>query len=262
MKYLNYLQNFAGKTDANGDGNGDWTPSNDDNTNNNGETGDSGGNTKTDNNNNNNNNNNYNYDNNNKESDGNIDNSNNEKENNEEWVPEKPKNVPDVGGSIICETCYRTGLPYCDACCETIVTSEFQGTNPVFNSWCQANCRRGFCPASHCKTSEVKHFQQSCEIPNISGSLSTTPSCDDCQRQGSESCDNKCCEKRVTKTFKGKSAVFDTWCANNCARGFCPNSFCLTEEANVWTDICVVALRDLHDILSDFRKDNDKMRHL
>lgn len=170
------------------------------------------------------------------------------------------ENIPGVPVTISCATCYKNGQPYCDQCCERILTSEYKGTLPEFDQWCQYVCREGFCPKSHCRMSEARAFRQTCDIPNIpniSGSHSP-PSCEDCQRLKSEVCDNQCCEKRITKTFKSLTSAFDQWCKNNCAIGFCPSSYCYTEEEFAWTDICVVALRNLKDILHDIERENGK----
>ena len=274
--YCIVLYYIAGRTEMTGDDNEEWTPFNNDNDNA-GNSENSGG---TDNNWENsepviNNNNNFNSDNmktdnvndnnlNNNENDG-YNTGSNDKGTNGGMSPMSPENAPDIGGTISCETCYKTGLPYCDACCEAVMMSEFTGTSPSFDNWCQTVCKMGYCPQSHCKKSEMKSFRQSCDIPsipNLPGSLSTLPSCEDCQRQGSTTCSNTCCEKRITRTVKGKSSVFDNWCTNNCAQGFCPSSHCIKEEKREWTDICMAALRSLDEILSDLRQDEEKKRHL
>ena len=176
-----------------------------------------------------------------------------------ELSPMHHGDAPGVRETVSCETCYREGLPYCDACCEAIETSEIKGTKPVFDNWCQAVCNVGFCPQSHCRKSQMKSFRQSCDIPSFpnipgTGSLSTLPSCEECQRQGSPTCPNKCCEKRVTTKVKGKSARFQGWCEDNCTLGNCPNSHCIQEEKEEWRDVCMAALRSLGEVLRDHRR--------
>ena len=184
---------------------------------------------------------------------------NNDKDTHNELSPMHHGDAPDVGETVSCETCYREGLPYCDACCEIIMTSEIKGNRPMYDNWCQAVCNMGFCPQSHCRKYEMKSFRQSCDIPSFpdipgTGSLSTLPSCEECQRQGSPTCPNKCCEKWVTTKVKGKSARFQGWCEDNCALGNCPSSHCIQEEKEEWRDVCMAALRSLGEVLRDHRR--------
>eukprot|EP00088_Acartia_fossae_P005307 TRINITY_DN12334_c0_g1_i1.p1 TRINITY_DN12334_c0_g1~~TRINITY_DN12334_c0_g1_i1.p1 ORF type:complete len:101 (-),score=26.98 TRINITY_DN12334_c0_g1_i1:57-359(-) len=59
--------------------------------------------------------------------------------------------------------------------------------NPGIDGWCQANCKQGFCPATHCF-------------------------CPD------EEC-------RAVNQWKDMNEMHE-WCKMNCKMGYCPESYC------------------------------------
>lgn len=168
-------------------------------------------------------------------------------------APLLPNEFP---ASLTCEDCYRTGQTFCNLCCESYTTSEYRGTTKRFDEWCKANCKRAFCPKSHCKVSEVRHFRQTCDLPEFRNNIKV-PSCDECQEHGRESCENSCCDKVLNKIYRGRQSKFDIYCKNNCALGHCPQSHCYTEDTIVWKDVCRVRhLKDiLHEIMSQLEEE-------
>lgn len=73
-----------------------------------------------------------------------------------------------------------------------------QGVRNDLNEWCQLNCQRNNCPASHCSCTPGQY-----QHPNAQPS--------GCRGAG------------IYADFPG----YNTWCNNNCARGFCPNTICV-----------------------------------
>ena len=128
------------------------------------------------------------------------------------------------------------------------MTTVFRGTTKTFDNWCVDNCRRGFCPGSHCKQTKVRHFRQICDLHGT-GDSRVAPTCEECQRQERTTCENRCCEKMTSKTYKAYVSRFNNYCKNNCALGHCPQAFCYEEEMIVWTEICEVGLRSLKKML-------------
>ena len=107
--------------------------------------------------------------------------------------------------------------------------------------WCENNCARGYCPASHCECEQLDTVCRS--VGDHSDDSSMTTWCiNNCARGycPPETCH---CEKvsqgyATTKKTTNEDGIchavgmhastpgMDTWCVNNCARGYCPASHC------------------------------------
>ena len=165
-----------------------------------------------------------------------------------DWYPQLPSGSSNNKPSITCQACYGRGDANCDACCSPYMTTTYRGTTNTFNQWCNDNCPR-FCPESYCTRTVVRHFKKLCPLID-NGNFKEAPSCETCQRERREYCENHCCEKVVSRIYKGlSSSRFDSYCQNNCARGHCPQSYCVLVEDDGWKDICKVGYRHLKEVL-------------